>query len=260
MQKEKEEQAASATHDGVFSTKRHIVRTRHQRRRRGQGVAVIVFKKKSLLAVSTTAVTTLLLILLGSSCCFLVMSAASCSLQQHLAGVYSFRLQSFSTTTTTTMSRRRFYRHHRLFASVAATSSSADTVRSALSKDAKPGRRDSSSTGGGVVELKYMDYLPHDNDSSSTQHHNNNNNHVPIIFLHGLLGNKKNFATIATSLGLQLKKKRRIIGLDLRNHGTFMLRIGGLFYPCYLLYWFCLLLLSLSIFTTHLLMPIRIPI
>jgi pimeloyl-ACP methyl ester carboxylesterase len=41
----------------------------------------------------------------------------------------------------------------------------------------------------------------------------------PVLFLHGLLGNKRNFATIARSLSGQLQKQRRIVGLDLRNHG-----------------------------------------
>jgi alpha/beta hydrolase fold len=42
----------------------------------------------------------------------------------------------------------------------------------------------------------------------------------PVLLLHGLLGNKRNFATIATSLARQLDRKRRLFGLDLRNHGT----------------------------------------
>jgi hypothetical protein len=42
----------------------------------------------------------------------------------------------------------------------------------------------------------------------------------PAIFLHGLLGNKRNFATIARSLSAQLDHQRAIYGLDLRNHGT----------------------------------------
>lgn len=41
----------------------------------------------------------------------------------------------------------------------------------------------------------------------------------PVIFLHGLLGNRRNFATIGRSLAQQLDRKRRIIGVDLRNHG-----------------------------------------
>jgi pimeloyl-ACP methyl ester carboxylesterase len=37
--------------------------------------------------------------------------------------------------------------------------------------------------------------------------------------LHGLLGSKRNFASIGTSLSNQLSRKRRIFGVDLRNHG-----------------------------------------
>jgi hypothetical protein len=43
----------------------------------------------------------------------------------------------------------------------------------------------------------------------------------PVIFLHGLLGNKRNFASISASLAQQLEWRRRIYGLDLRNHGAF---------------------------------------
>jgi pimeloyl-ACP methyl ester carboxylesterase len=39
------------------------------------------------------------------------------------------------------------------------------------------------------------------------------------LLLHGLLGSKRNFASIAASLGAQLAVKRRIIAVDLRNHG-----------------------------------------
>lgn len=43
--------------------------------------------------------------------------------------------------------------------------------------------------------------------------------HPPVVFLHGLLGNKRNFASLARSLAGQLQTPRRIFGLDLRNHG-----------------------------------------
>lgn len=42
---------------------------------------------------------------------------------------------------------------------------------------------------------------------------------TPVILLHGLLGSKRNFASLAVSLGAQLEKQRRIVGVDLRNHG-----------------------------------------
>jgi pimeloyl-ACP methyl ester carboxylesterase len=41
----------------------------------------------------------------------------------------------------------------------------------------------------------------------------------PVLLLHGLLGSKRNFSSIATSLHAQLEIKRRIMAVDLRNHG-----------------------------------------
>jgi esterase len=41
----------------------------------------------------------------------------------------------------------------------------------------------------------------------------------PVLFLHGLLGSKRNFASLGTALAQQLVKKRRVLALDLRNHG-----------------------------------------
>jgi esterase len=42
---------------------------------------------------------------------------------------------------------------------------------------------------------------------------------TPVVFLHGLLGSKRNFASLATMLGVQLTTPRVIYGVDLRNHG-----------------------------------------
>mmetsp|Transcript_2592 Transcript_2592/g.4063 ORF Transcript_2592/g.4063 Transcript_2592/m.4063 type:complete len:380 (+) Transcript_2592:118-1257(+) len=41
----------------------------------------------------------------------------------------------------------------------------------------------------------------------------------PVIILHGLLGSKRNFASLGSGLAKQLQKKRKIVALDLRNHG-----------------------------------------
>lgn len=46
------------------------------------------------------------------------------------------------------------------------------------------------------------------------------NRNSPVIFLHGLLGQKQNFATIGSILSNQLKCKRDIYAVDLRNHGN----------------------------------------
>ena len=45
------------------------------------------------------------------------------------------------------------------------------------------------------------------------------NDNEPVILLHGLLGQKRNFASLGNSLMAQLKKKRQIFAVDLRNHG-----------------------------------------
>jgi pimeloyl-ACP methyl ester carboxylesterase len=42
---------------------------------------------------------------------------------------------------------------------------------------------------------------------------------TPVLFLHGLLGSKRNFSSLGRMLGVQLERPRRILGVDLRNHG-----------------------------------------
>ncbi|KAL3806833.1 hypothetical protein ACHAXA_002397 [Cyclostephanos tholiformis] len=64
---------------------------------------------------------------------------------------------------------------------------------------------------GGVVDLRYSEFLPPTATGMA--------NHPPVIFLHGLLGNKRNFASLASSLSSQLRNPRTIYALDLRNHG-----------------------------------------
>lgn len=64
-----------------------------------------------------------------------------------------------------------------------------------------------------AVELCHVDFTPTIASSSTTR--------PAALFLHGLLGNKRNFDSIARSLGPQLDQPRRILGLDLRNHGAF---------------------------------------
>ncbi|KAL7507080.1 hypothetical protein ACHAXN_004277 [Cyclotella atomus] len=60
-----------------------------------------------------------------------------------------------------------------------------------------------------IVQLQHSEFLPR--SSAPT--------HPPVILLHGLLGNKRNFASLASSLSSQLKIPRSIYTLDLRNHG-----------------------------------------
>ena len=66
-----------------------------------------------------------------------------------------------------------------------------------------------------AVDLKHTEYTKDPVESSGMHPHE----HSPVIFIHGLLGSKRNFAYICTSLSRQLKKRRRIISIDLRNHG-----------------------------------------
>eukprot|EP00934_Nitzschia_sp_Nitz4_P006264 Nitzschia sp. Nitz4//scaffold52_size167869//88143//89174//NITZ4_002280-RA/size167869-processed-gene-0.131-mRNA-1//-1//CDS//3329554047//6254//frame0 len=58
------------------------------------------------------------------------------------------------------------------------------------------------------IDLQWMDFCDHMGHTDA-----------PVVFLHGLLGSKRNFATLATALCKRLKKQRRILGVDLRNHG-----------------------------------------
>ena len=55
--------------------------------------------------------------------------------------------------------------------------------------------------------------------------------HTPVLFLHGLLGSKRNFATLGKTLGIQLDKPRRVLGVDLRNHGDTLPWSESMSYP-----------------------------
>ena len=68
-----------------------------------------------------------------------------------------------------------------------------------------------------LISLKWMEYFSPETQVNSTS--KRNQQHTPVLFLHGLLGSKRNFATCAQMLAVQLEKKRRILGVDLRNHG-----------------------------------------
>lgn len=64
-----------------------------------------------------------------------------------------------------------------------------------------------------VVQLSHSVFQP----SSSSK--GGASQHPPVIILHGLLGNKRNFASLASSLSTQLQNPRSIYTVDLRNHG-----------------------------------------
>jgi predicted alpha/beta-fold hydrolase len=89
------------------------------------------------------------------------------------------------------------------------------TISTATTEVETTPKRSSMSTKDAVT-LKHMDYATTTLSSSSSSQ-----SHKPAaIFLHGLLGNKRNFCSIGTSLSQQMQTPRRLIGLDLRNHGT----------------------------------------
>ena len=69
----------------------------------------------------------------------------------------------------------------------------------------------SSAVASDVVDLKYTEYSQPADASSSTK--------PPVLIVHGLLGQSRNFASLAQSLAAQLRFKRRVIAVDLRNHG-----------------------------------------
>ena len=63
---------------------------------------------------------------------------------------------------------------------------------------------------GKPVKLQYLEF------SNETEEEYDDD---PVFILHGLLGQKRNFSSIGSTLVNQLKKRRRIFALDLRNHG-----------------------------------------
>lgn len=66
-----------------------------------------------------------------------------------------------------------------------------------------------------AVDLKYIDF----SDPKVSPVEGSSTEKPPVILLHGLLGQKRNFLSLGTSLASQLETPRRIFALDLRNHG-----------------------------------------
>jgi len=71
------------------------------------------------------------------------------------------------------------------------------------------------------LSLEWVEYYGPQNSRHST----------PVLFLHGLLGSKRNFESLGKMLGTQLEEKRRILGVDLRNHGDTLPHSRGMSYP-----------------------------
>eukprot|EP00557_Chaetoceros_sp_GSL56_P002776 CAMPEP_0176500478 /NCGR_PEP_ID=MMETSP0200_2-20121128/13575_1 /TAXON_ID=947934 /ORGANISM="Chaetoceros sp., Strain GSL56" /LENGTH=391 /DNA_ID=CAMNT_0017899153 /DNA_START=291 /DNA_END=1466 /DNA_ORIENTATION=+ len=80
---------------------------------------------------------------------------------------------------------------------------------------------------GPPVDLQYMCLKVGPNDdeptssgsASTTTISKSSRRHPPVILLHGLLGHKRNLASLGAALHAQIKKKRDIYAVDLRNHG-----------------------------------------
>jgi predicted alpha/beta-fold hydrolase len=71
-------------------------------------------------------------------------------------------------------------------------------------------------TAANAVQLKHSLVVPASSSAAATA----SVSAPPVILLHGLLGSKRNFASIASSLANQLQRPRHIYSVDLRNHGT----------------------------------------
>jgi len=82
------------------------------------------------------------------------------------------------------------------------------TRTTAILSSASPITASATSSAIKTVSLPFTEYYT----ASSTLN-------APVLFLHGLLGSKRNFASLAKSLGKQLQTQRTIYGVDLRNHG-----------------------------------------
>jgi len=68
-----------------------------------------------------------------------------------------------------------------------------------------------------AVNLKFTEFSQ--SSSADTSEAIGQSLQPPVIILHGLLGNKRNFSSIASSLSKQLRSKRKIYVVDVRNHG-----------------------------------------
>lgn len=70
-----------------------------------------------------------------------------------------------------------------------------------------------------IIPLEWIEYFSPTIEGDATTEQQQQKQQAPVLFLHGLLGSKRNFSTCANMLAVQLDKKRRIMGVDLRNHG-----------------------------------------
>jgi pimeloyl-ACP methyl ester carboxylesterase len=61
-----------------------------------------------------------------------------------------------------------------------------------------------------VAKLNFIDFNPEQSIEQST----------PVVIMHGLLGNSRNFQTWGANLVKMLVKQRRCFAVDMRNHGA----------------------------------------
>jgi pimeloyl-ACP methyl ester carboxylesterase len=134
-----------------------------------------------------------------------------------------------STTTTTTLSlpssssscrdQRNYHRHsaynQRLISHPSTTRrcltsvSSTTMLQQSTSVATSVERQDTT----GTVSLAWTEFFSPKAASDPTT------TATPVLLLHGLLGSKRNFSSLGRMLGIQLDQPRRILGVDLRNHG-----------------------------------------
>ncbi len=126
----------------------------------------------------------------------------------HAQGFSSFKILS-DTNRFETMRHQRSNRTQKNQRKCYLHNNSNRNPRSATAVCSKP-----TSVEEATIALDWTEYFaPTTDDDDETAE-------TPVLFLHGLLGNKRNFATCASMLANQLDKERRILGVDLRNHGS----------------------------------------
>ncbi|KAG7366648.1 alpha/beta fold family hydrolase [Nitzschia inconspicua] len=70
-----------------------------------------------------------------------------------------------------------------------------------------------------TVSLEWTEFFTPKTTTTTSPTIETDQQHTPVLLLHGLLGSKRNFSSLGRMLGVQLDKPRRVLGVDLRNHG-----------------------------------------
>jgi esterase len=130
--------------------------------------------------------------------------------QQHQSHGYHLLLQSLNSGSSDTLPP----------SSSSSSSSSSLSVHSSLIQQGET-----------VLSLEWIEFFAPKIKTISEPEQLLEQQHTPVLFLHGLLGSKRNFATLGKMLGIQLDKPRRILGIDLRNHGDTLPWSESMSYP-----------------------------